>query len=61
MKPDFYDFLVLLGLLVIDAGICFLSIPWALIIGGLGLMLIGVIGAIRKAEMIKTVSRKEAE
>jgi hypothetical protein len=51
MKPDLYDLIVILGLIVAIAGIWMLSRPWALIIGGLGFMLLGVIGAVRKAEL----------
>jgi hypothetical protein len=59
MKPDLFDILVVVGLLLICAGIAMISIPWALIIGGIGLVVLGVIGSLRKATLKK--DDKEAE
>ena len=61
MKPDLFDVIIFIGLIIVIAGIAMMSIPVACIIGGLGLMLCGVICSLRKADLRKQAEKKKGE
>ena len=48
VKPDLFDVCIIAGFGSMVAGIWMLSPPWALILGGLGAISLGLLGSWRK-------------
>ena len=58
---DIYDGIVIIGFVLVVAGLSMWSVPAALVAAGIGLAAIGVLGAIGRAERKRSGPSKDRE